>query len=1013
MSMTPGFFQLEAAAYQLQNLEVSRVQMMELVGVLEAHQGAFNAVYPQSSVSSSDPAAALALAPNSRADELAGRMGDSMRRLGAVRNQASDKAEKAYQALERLPGFIRDEDLRGIRQTLDADDPTPAFGRLTSYLAPLYGALVRQRTQAEADLRTRLGDLQQIIAGGRPVAGLPAVRLASGPLLPPSVPDWARNFTVKIQKDEHHADEVAFQLDRSGSFYVGLPVASGILSFEESNLAHQHAEISFQHGGFWIRDVGEPSAGVMVNGRLLRPGLPEPISGEVRVQIGKDAGDDFIMVVPEPPILESLRLEIAQADSVQSLADRLHAQLDPQRHANEVQILAGLDRFLSGEGPLGDVPVEGGLRARLQEMILEERYGALRARYTPDAGEWTSQRRLSILTHDVGQADSPEALVQVLRSSLLPGISDLAEPLIRFFSSKGPKKFADLPETFGIRAKVESLMIAASMSPQEIAALEEISLEPTALIERPWAKFAPSPRLEEEFETIKGMADGKLNLERLAAVAKEWFDADPGYLPEAPETKPVDGRIGDWFYGGQLGGHAFNGRFALNVKPKYAAQVWKTLAGVEADLSNDGVVLQYRMPALESGFARPGSVVLFFHAKDQEAVVRGLQKVAQEHPLFFREGHPPFMLPIQDDEAEELPGIAFGEESESTVASFVEERMTAVNEAVDLAKILMARREPVTWQKLLQIVAYFLHRRDVSSEEPALEARGRERFAAILRYSSHRPSVPVSESEAAELAALGLNRKTAMDRRPWETADVTPALRDAFEMFLANRASGVQDRPDFAAVEGALDHWIAASGSYLRYVASGMSEAAVGDWLYAGDLNPRDPFDARIEMAMSRSYLPESWIFLKDVLRLMLAANGIGIQIRLPKEIEDFDRESVIYFRKSDFDKVSQLLTESVAAHPDYFGERSFRFGRDVADSQGRAVPCLSFGEEPAGSDETFVTLRAKAMKQGLRLAHLLQERGEPVDRETLYLLFAFFLNRAGVDPLRPALLRKERSSNG
>lgn len=339
--------------------------------------------------------------------------------------------KRTVSALREAPEAISAEDLKRYADLEGKEGDARLLKELVGRLPALQAKAAETRTKEEAVVRERLRWLQAAVAGPESVAGLDASSIGS---VHPAVPEWAR--TIAFQRKGAKGPETRMTLSPNGS-------ASDALGFE----------ITYRDGGYWLRDGRgfsrlHPSnwlRAFIVNSQRIAAGGVWPLKSGDRLKIGTDVEIEFLL--PEIPHLERLRLRIARITSLKELARLLK---DEGRRALAQQI----EEYLEDGEPFSEIPAEGGLAAKLFELVLRLEAGKLHEEHLLNLPYPEAEVRMIGLARAVDQAASMEELAEVVRESFLPGGEDIARVIGRVAEEAvGFRSFEQIPADFGIRAK--------------------------------------------------------------------------------------------------------------------------------------------------------------------------------------------------------------------------------------------------------------------------------------------------------------------------------------------------------------------------------------------------------------------------------------------------------------------------------------------------------------------------------------------------------------------------------
>jgi hypothetical protein len=121
---------------------------------------------------------------------------------------------------------------------------------------------------------------------------------------------------------------------------------------------------------------------------------------------------------------------------------------------------------------------------------------------------------------------------------------------------------------------------------------------------------------------------------------------------------------GYWFYvkiNGGLPKKAVIGRFYLNLKPEYLIQFFYNAV---ITFTNEGLHCEMKIPreGRVDDFNRFDKMVIYFHADEEQKVLKVLEKLYEENPEAFNTDISPFTAEVKNSQGEIMSGIGFGEE---------------------------------------------------------------------------------------------------------------------------------------------------------------------------------------------------------------------------------------------------------------------------------------------------------------------------------------------------------------
>jgi len=334
-------------------------------------------------------------------------------------------------ALKNAPEAISSDDWKRFAGLEGKAGEERLIKELVGRLPALQAKLAETRTKEDSVVRERLRWLQAAVAGSDPVAGLDAASV--GPVHP-AVPEWARS--VAFQRVGVQGSESRMTLSPNGT-------VSDALGFE----------VIYRDGGYWLRDGRgfsrlHPSnwlRAFVVNSQRMAAGGVWPLKSGDRLKIGPDMELEFLL--PDNPHLERLRLRIARITSLEALAELLKAE-------GRRSLAKQIEDYLEDGEPFSEVPAEGGLAAKLFELVLRREAGKLHEEHLLNLPYPEAEVKMIELTRAVAQAASTEELARVVRESFLSHGDDVADAIERLaHETIGFRSFHKIPAFFGIRAR--------------------------------------------------------------------------------------------------------------------------------------------------------------------------------------------------------------------------------------------------------------------------------------------------------------------------------------------------------------------------------------------------------------------------------------------------------------------------------------------------------------------------------------------------------------------------------
>ncbi len=380
-----------------------------------------------------------------------------------------------------------------------------------------------------------------------------------------------------------------------------------------------------------------------------------------------------------------------------------------------------------------------------------------------------------------------------------------------------------------------------------------------------------------------------------------------------------------------------------------------------------------------------------------------------------------------------LPGV-----KDCDALAFFHHLAAAVDQTNSTDEVLkVLTRSPAPW--ILQILSSIRdHARGLLPLSAVPEAFGLCEKIGDLEAPRRRPASP-AQGEPSVLALLRLKPQEFAER-PWRKYRVSERLRselEAFRSFTAQKLDleGLESRiseegeDEDEEMKEDLKPGQTVAGMYRRYVArqrdssgtgsringwtdrlmkdlkaAGVEGIANGYWIYGGD-RPDDRFHGRIYISLRRREAVAIWKYLEQTFAADLKQRGVSIQFKMAVQREGLLRSDsgVVYFFAKDQREIYDAIVRMHGEHPEFFKGGRPIFTAPLVDASGREMNGISFGEHPYSRGESFGGLRAFALGQGIQLARLLLSTGLALDWEGLLQIFAFCLDRCGVDQQQPA----------
>lgn len=375
--------------------------------------------------------------------------------------------DRTLDALRALPELVSEDEARALEETVG--DPRPFAAQSANLLGPLQQQSLVAHQAEEAAQTDQLLTLTRIVSGGDSYAGLPDVRsLRNTKTAYQAFPDWARRV---IDQRETGVD------------------------------------LSFRAGCYWVRDTGLRnlfrSADVYVSvgdekgEARLKPGISWPIAPGQTVRIGKKREPGVTVRLPEAPVLETLRSSIAVAPSLPELSRLLRAG----GFAGGFEGPADqIDRFLKNGTPFDNLPMDGGLALKVQELVLKAEFNRLHNHYLPGTGGGFAAQIFRSLAIAIADAHSAKELVEAVRTSLLPGASALAAGIALFLKQPNKQSIEVISNDFGLRERV--VFFSKQAAAQLQRKIEDLERRVAGLAADPEEEIG---RLRAEIERLQGL----------------------------------------------------------------------------------------------------------------------------------------------------------------------------------------------------------------------------------------------------------------------------------------------------------------------------------------------------------------------------------------------------------------------------------------------------------------------------------------------------------------------------
>lgn len=684
------------------------------------------------------------------------------RALGLIfqaQNLGSEVAEahvsQALKAVESVPGIIREADARQIRVLLHVGTAQEALRILAPYRNHLEAAQEQCRRASQPNALTAeslpFSEIAQIL-------GLPESDFEERPGVPrwlarvaseaePLIPAEARLIEINFSRNDIRPRELT-----PGNRCLEL-----ILKREE-------VKIQFQNGQYFFRNLSSVYEGLH-NGRKVGLFRCVPIEDGDQIQVGRR--ESLIVRLPYLLRLKPLEEGLKQASAIAQVFQVLEA-------TGFGFIVPKIRGIVSSPEPVDErlmrlrrfVPCDAGLLFKIEALMLQRELVHLRTLYFPEMDLSDTLAAGIRLTQSLARARSFRELAECLRGVSEEGFQEWIDKIEAGAHSK------DYPKIFGLQAQVERLFWEMLVPDQgQRQDLQQRGVAPELLLERPWRRIAVSPLLEEALEPFRGAIGDRLNLDldrmeesirssfgiEQDEPSQAKFDDDHGavtagilydrYQAKNPTPSQRTGSAmgssrpdffggilerlakegtniwpkGYWFFGGDSSPQErFEGRIYLSLRRRHAESVFRYLNDVlEPAIGDKGRAIQYKIAGNPEGYARSDSGVIYFRAKDQQAVWQAVREMNRSYPEFFKEGYPRFTIPLKDEMGRVLTGLSFGEHPKNSGESFGSLRTDAMTTAIRTARALAKSAEPPDWEEICRMCAYFLDRAGVDIENPA------------------------------------------------------------------------------------------------------------------------------------------------------------------------------------------------------------------------------------------------------------------------------------------------------
>lgn len=427
---------------------------------------------------------------------------------------SAETLHAAHTAMLEVEDALPQGEAEEIALTFDATSPLEIGARMTEHLDSLRRTATEMR-EGRRDLYSErdAAALRRIVGETPPMLpGLFANRELSRP---PRIPEWARELKfrhvdVDGQFPETDQHEYPVYLRSDGTAVVGSNRERGATSELKFNrVAPVHFEIRFtSNGRYWIRNL-QTEILTSLNGwdMLLNDWLLLEDEAQLGFQL-EEGEDPYVLAVklPQPDPLERRRADIDVASSFERLIEILRKEKRPEI-VDAVQVFAD-----EGVG-IGDVPETAGLARRARQLAAQRDFLRFEAgirlfhdRYFGTLPLEMGMPHYRELTRTIGVAATGEDLLNALRRSLVPNMTPLILAVRRFLDGDG-SAYAEIPNDFGLRAKVRELALKR-LGIDSVAELEAFGLTVDEFFDRPWSRVRVGHALRLALARLKPKGTG-------------------------------------------------------------------------------------------------------------------------------------------------------------------------------------------------------------------------------------------------------------------------------------------------------------------------------------------------------------------------------------------------------------------------------------------------------------------------------------------------------------------------
>ncbi len=497
----------------------------------------------------------------------------------------------------------------------------------------------------------------------------------------------------------------------------------------------------------------------------LEGGLREKYDEFRDVARARNVLGEFLPAVSEDAafgILSDFSAEVGRAKNPDELVRVIQLSLLENSRDLAKRVRTAITR---GRG-LDDLPQGCGIRSRAREM-----HGLLRLqkKYLPGLSYEASVALLREFYESVVGARSWQALVDVLRGSMLEGMFEQGDRVEKYFQGQWFPGDA-FTEDFRIQMRVKGLK-ADSLSEPSIQMIRQMGLLTTEVVDRPWMQEPVPPALRQVLDRyFSADFSAARDPQRLWNYQRHRFWEALGYdeplrdVEEDPEIAATMAEVKrmmlgaqtyeafpGWVFRGQLlprrpdrdiprqsfRTEPYEGRIRLSLNADFRAFAWVKLHQLDDFLDLGGVSTVIRMNL------RPRDGVLdafvYFDPRYEREVFTNVVDVYRENPEMFRDRASVFELPLQDVDGNPLTGVSFAAVSPTRVIeqspTFAQARRRVLEKCGGLMSILVTEGEgfgAAFLDQFYHAMAYFLREEGIDPGQPAFHLGAAERHPFIL-----------------------------------------------------------------------------------------------------------------------------------------------------------------------------------------------------------------------------------------------------------------------------------------